>query len=182
MQKEFEIDIRWTAFPLHTDTPEEGKTLEDLFEGRNIDIDQMMAHLKQVASGLGLPFGDRKMTYNSRLAQELSKWAESRDKGHEFHNAMFRAYFVDGQNIGKGDVLIEVAESINLNGKDAQKIIQERTYKQAVDSDWKRSSELRVNAVPTFLFDRQVLVGAQKYESLEKLMISNNVKRRTLNS
>jgi len=142
----------------------------------------MIAHLKQVASRLGLPFGDRKMTYNSRLAQELGKWAESRDKGHEFHNAMFRTYFVDGHNIGKADVLIEVAESINLNGKDAHKIIQGRTYKEAVNSDWKRSYELKVSAVPTFLFNHQVLVGAQKYESLEKLMISNNVKRRTLNS
>ena len=142
----------------------------------------MMAHLKQVASGLGLPFGDRKMTYNSRLAQELGKWAESRDKGHEFHNAMFRAYYVGGQNIGRVDVLVEIAESINLNGKDAQKIIQERTYMEAVDLDWKRSYELRVSAVPTFLFNHQILVGAQKYEILEKLMISNNVKRRTLNS
>jgi len=123
------------AFPLHPGTPEEGKTLEELFKDRDVDIDQVMAHLKQVASGLGLPFGDRKRTYNSRLAQELGKWAESRDKGHEFHNAMFRAYFVDGQNIGKADVLIEVAESINLNGKDAHKVIQGRTYKEAVDSD-----------------------------------------------
>jgi len=143
------------AFPLHPGTPEEGKTLEELFKDRDVDIDQVMAHLKQVASGLGLPFGDRKRTYNSRLAQELGKWAES---------------------------IIEVAESINLNGKDAHKVIQGRTYKEAVDSDWKRSYELKVNAVPTFLFHHQVLIGAQIYESLENLMISNNVKRRTLNS
>ena len=180
--KEFEIDIRWTAFPLHPDTPEEGKTLEDLFKGRNIDIDQAMAHLKQVASGLGLPLGDRKMTYNSRLAQELGKWAESKDKGHEFHNAVFRAYFVDGQNIGKANVLVKVAESINLSGKDALKVIQNRTYREAVDLDWKRSYELRVNAVPTFLFDDQRLVGAQKYEVLENLLLSNNPKRRNLNT
>ena len=141
----------------------------------------MMAHLKQVASGLGLPFGDRKMTYNSRLAQEVGKWAESRDKGHEFHNSIFRAYFVDGQNIGKVNVLVEVAESINLNGKEAQKIIQDRTYREAVDLDWKRSYELRITAVPTFLFNHQVIVGAQKYEALEKLLISNNVKRRHVN-
>ena len=179
IQKEFEIDIRWTAFPLHRDTPEQGKTLEELFKGRNIDIDQTMAHLKQVARGLGLPFGDRKMTYNSRLAQELGKWAESKGKGHEFHNATFIAYFVDGKNIGTADVLIGVAESIKLNGKDAEKAIQERAYKEAVDSDWKRSYELKVNAVPTFLFDSQVLVGAQKYETLERLMVSDNIKRRT---
>jgi predicted DsbA family dithiol-disulfide isomerase len=140
-----------------------------------------MAHLKQVASGLGLPFGDRKMTYNSRLAQELGKWAESRDKGHEFHNSIFRSYFVDGQNIGKADVLVNVAESINLSGKDALKVIQDRAYREAVDSDWKRSYELRVTAVPTFLFGNQFLVGAQKYEVLEKLLLSYNVKRRTCN-
>ena len=182
IKKEFEIDIRWTAFPLHRDTPEEGKTLEELFKGRDIDIDRTMAHLKQVASGLGLPFGDRKMTYNSRLAQELGKWAESRDKGHEFHNSIFRSYFVDGQNIGKVDVLVNVAESISLNGKDALKVIQDRAYREAVDSDWKRSCELRVTAVPTFLFCNQFLVGAQKYEALEKLLLSNNVKRRTCNT
>lgn len=138
-----------------------------------------MANLKQVASELGLPFGDRKMTYNSRLAQELGKWAESKGKGHEFHNAMFIAYFVDGKNIFKADILAEIAESINLNGKDAHKVIQDRSYKEAVDVDWKRSYEFRINAVPTFLFNHQVLVGAQKYESLEKLMVSNNVARRT---
>ena len=122
------------------------------------------------------------MTYNSRLAQELGKWAESRDKGHEFHNSIFRSYFVDGQNIGKADVLVNVAESINLSGKDALKVMQDRVYREAVDSDWKRSYELRVTAVPTFLFGNQFLVGAQKYEVLEKLLLSNNVKRRTCNT
>ncbi len=141
-----------------------------------------MAHLKQVAIGLGLPFGDRKMTYNSRLAQELGKWAESRNKGHEFHNSIFRAYFEDGQNIGKVNVLLAVVESINLSGKDALKVLKDRTYREAVDMDWKRSYELRITAAPTFLFNNQLLVGAQKYEVMEKLLLSNNVKRRTLNT
>ena len=180
LQKDFEINIQWTAFPLHPDTPEQGRTLEELFAGRNIDIDQMMDHLKQVASKLGLPFGERKKTYNSRLAQELGKFAEQKGKGDEFHKAAFRAYFVNGQNIGKISSLIELAESIHLNGKDAHKIIQDRTYKNAVDLDWKRSYELGVTAVPTFLFNNQRLVGAQNFETLEKLLMSNNVKRRNL--
>jgi predicted DsbA family dithiol-disulfide isomerase len=141
----------------------------------------MMDHLKQVASKLGLPFGERKKTYNSRLAQELGKFAEQKGKGDEFHKTMFRAYFVDGQNIGKPSILIELAESIHLNGKDAHKIIQDRTYKNAVDLDWKRSYELGVTAVPTFLFNNQRLVGAQNFETLEKLLLSNNVKKRNSN-
>jgi predicted DsbA family dithiol-disulfide isomerase len=154
--------------------------LEELFAGRNMDIDQMMAHLKQVAFKLGLPFGERKKTYNSRLAQELGKFAEQKGKGDEFHKTMFRAYFVDGQNIGEPSILVELAESIHLSGKDAQKVIHDRTYKDAVDLDWKRSYESGVTAVPTFLFNNQRLVGAQNFETLEKFLLSNNVKKRNL--
>jgi predicted DsbA family dithiol-disulfide isomerase len=31
----------------------------------------------------------RKKTYNSRLAQELGKWAETKGKGDEYHDAVF---------------------------------------------------------------------------------------------
>jgi predicted DsbA family dithiol-disulfide isomerase len=50
-----------------------------------MDIEGVKLRLKQVADELGLPLGDRKMTFNSRLAQELAKWAESKGKGDEFH-------------------------------------------------------------------------------------------------
>lgn len=138
----------------------------------------MLAHLKNVAGDLGLPFGDREMTYNSRLAQELGKWAESKGKGDAFHNAVFRAYFVNGENIAKVPVLVRTAESFNLSGEDALAILQDRTYKDAVDLDWQRSYELKVTAVPTFVYNHQTLVGAQSYQALEKLLLSNNVKKR----
>jgi predicted DsbA family dithiol-disulfide isomerase len=138
----------------------------------------MSNHLKQVAHGFGLPFGQRTMTYNSRLAQELGKWAESEGQGHEFHNAVFRAYFAEGLNIGKPHVLVKVAESVNLNGKDAMDTIQSRTWREAVDLDWKRSYEKSVTAVPTFVFNDQILEGAQKYEALEKILLSYKVERR----
>jgi len=60
LQKEYEIQIRWIAFPLHPETPEEGLTLEELFAGRNIDIDKARERLRQVAHELGLPLGERK--------------------------------------------------------------------------------------------------------------------------
>jgi predicted DsbA family dithiol-disulfide isomerase len=138
----------------------------------------MMDHLKQVASRLELPFGNRKKTYNSRLAQELGKFAEREGKGDEFHKAVFKAYFVDGQNIGKTSILMEITESIHIDVKDAQKVIQDRIYKNAVDLDWKRSYELGVTAVPTFLFNNQRLVGAQDFKTLEKLLLSNNVQKK----
>lgn len=82
--------------------------------------------------------------------------------------------FVDGQNIAKIPVPITMAESINLSGAEAQKIIQERSCKEAVDLDWKRSYEFKINAIPTFVFNYETLVGAQKYETLEMLVLNGH--------
>jgi len=141
----------------------------------------MMTILNKIAKRLGLPFGEPKNMYNSCLAQELGKWAESKGKGLEFHKAVFRAYFVKGQHIGEVHVLVKLAESVNLNGKDAQKIIQDRTYREAIYSDWKRSYELNVTEIPTFLFNHQALVGAQPYETLRNFLLPNKVEKRNQN-
>ncbi len=178
MRKNFEVEIQWKAFPLHPETPEEGLTLEKLFAGRNIDIPQAMARLKKVAKELGLPLGERKKTYNSRLAQELGKWAETKGKGDQFHDAVFRAYFVDGKNIAKADVLVKLAKTAGLPEKDAGEILQTRAFKEAVDSDWALCEKMGISAVPTFVLDQQSLVGAQPYEALEQLLMGNGVKRK----
>ena len=178
MRKNFEIEVRWTAFPLHPDTPEDGLTLEELFAGRSIDINKMMLRLKQVGDELGLPLGERKKTYNSRLAQELAKWAESKGKGDSFHEAVFRAYFVDGKNIGKVDELVTLARSVDLPEKEARSVLESRPFKEAVDDDWSRSRALGITGVPTFVVDHQAIVGAQPYEVLDEFLKTCGVKRR----
>ena len=118
-----------------------------------------------------LPYnGDRNMSYNSRPAQELAKWAESRGKGYEIHDPLFRAYFVDVKNIGRREVLTAIAGRVGLPKDEAEEALISRSFKDAVDTDWKRCAELGVTAVPTFLIGRYALVGAHPYEELEKLV------------
>ena len=120
----------------------------------------------------GLPYNaERKMSYNSRLAQELAKWAESEGKGDKIHDTLFRAYFVDAKNIGKREVLVEIAEQVGLPPNEAMDVLLSRSFKQAVDADWKRCVAFGVNAVPTFLAGRFMMVGAHPYENLEQLVI-----------
>jgi len=179
LKKNFEVTIQWRAFPLHPETPEEGRTLEELFAGRNIDIPQMLNRLKMVADELGLPWGERRKTYNSRLAQELGKWAESKGKGDEFHQAVFRAYFVDGKNIAKLDVLLDLADSVELPSPEAEEVLRQRAFKKAVDEDWALCYKLGITAVPTFVINGQSVVGAQPYTILEELLRKSGVKKRT---
>jgi predicted DsbA family dithiol-disulfide isomerase len=178
LKKKYEVQVRWVAFPLHPETPEDGQTLEELFAGRSADIEGMKKRLRQVADDLGLPLGDRKKTFNSRLAQELAKWAEVQGKGDPFHAAVFRAYYVDGKNIGKVDELVQLALSLGLSEKEARHVLESRAFKEAVDADWSRSRALGITAVPTFLVGRQAIVGFQPYEVLDKLLKANQIKKR----
>jgi len=119
----------------------------------------------------GLPFNaERNMSYNSRLAQELAKWAESKGKAEEIANALFRAYFVDVKNIGKAEVLAQIAECNDLPKDEATDVLLSRKYKDAVDDDWRRCAAFGVNAVPTFLAGKYLMVGAQPYEELKRLI------------
>ncbi len=137
----------------------------------------MMRHLKKTAAELALPFGERTKTYNSRLLQELGLWAESKNKGDVFHYAAFKAYFVDGKNIAKIPVLVDLAASVDLPGEEAAAVLATRAFKAAVDADWNLSQEKKITAVPSFVMNQNTLVGAQPYGMLVKLMEANGVKK-----
>ena len=121
------------------------------------------------------------MTFNSRLAQELGKWAEQMGSGQAFHDAVFRAYFAGGRNIAQINILADIAASVGLDAKEAQDVIAARTFKEAVDTDWIRSYESGATAVPTFLMNGQTLVGAQRFKALADFMLQNNVNPRRRN-
>jgi predicted DsbA family dithiol-disulfide isomerase len=135
----------------------------------------MLHQLKQRADKLGLPFGERHKTFNSRLAQELGLWAEDRGYGHAFHITAFKAYFADGKNLALLPVLITLAESCGLPPAEAEEVLVKRSYKAAVDRDWDDSRRLQITAVPTFIMNNSRLVGAQGYTTLQGLMLQHGV-------
>jgi len=138
----------------------------------------MFQKIKRVADELGLPLGERKRTYNSRRAQELAKWAEAQGKGDEYHEAVFRLYFVEGKNIGKVGELIRLARSLGLSGEEAQAVLEAGTFGGEVDEDWSRAQRMGITAVPTFVMHQQSMVGAQPYDILEQWCKALKVNRR----
>ena len=172
LRKEHGVKVQWVHFPLHPDTPQEGRSLEDLFRGRGYDVAKMQAQMRARMEAEGLPYGDRRMTYNSRLAQELGKWADTQPGGEAIHDALFKAYFVDGRNIGDADVLLKIAKSIGLPEEGAREVLEKRTFKHAVDADWDKSRQYGVTGVPTFVAGQRGVVGAQPYETLVQLIES----------
>lgn len=162
------MQIRWIPFPLHPETPQEGRSLAELFAGR--DIEPMKRQMRKLMAEAGLEYGERTYTYNSRLAQELAKWADTQEGGQVIHDALYRAYFVDNINLSDIGALVKIASDLNLDGILARQIIEQRSFREAVDTDWERARQLGITGVPTFYKNDLAVVGCQPYETLERFV------------
>ncbi len=164
------MKINWVHFPLHPQTPPEGQSIAELFAGRDVDLAAMYTRMKALMDEEGLPYGQRTHTYNSRLAQELGKWADTQTGGEAAHDALYKAYFVEGQNIGDIDVLLEIADAVGLPVEAAGTVLRERTFKAAVDEDWQKSRQYGITGVPTYVAGGYGVTGAQPYATLVKFV------------
>ena len=157
-------------FPLHPETPEEGRSLESLFAGRGYDLDVMHERMVTLMAEEELPYGRRTHTYNSRLAQELAAWGDGQPGGDALHGALYRAYFVDGRNLSDIDVLVSLAEAVGLLGSQARQILEHRTMRELVDEHWSTSTRAGITGVPTFEVGGYRAVGAQQEKVLRHLV------------
>jgi predicted DsbA family dithiol-disulfide isomerase len=178
LKRTFEIAVRLVHFPLHPETPVEGRSMAELYAGRSTDPEAMYRRMKTLMDAEGLPYGRRTHTYNSRLAQELGSWAVTQPGGEAFHDPVYRAYFVDGRNIGDAGILVEIAGSVGLDEAAARAVLETRSFKDAVDADWAKSHEYGISGVPTFVAGGYGAVGAQPYEVLEQLLEKVGAPRR----
>ena len=138
----------------------------------------MYTRMKALMDAEGLPYGRRTHTYNSRLAQELAKWADSRPGFEAIHGALYRAYFVDGRNLADLQVLLEVAQSAGLSLEEARQVLAERTFKPAVDADWQKAQQYGITAVPSFVAGQYKLAGAQPYNVLAEQLVVAGAQRK----
>lgn len=141
-----------------------------MFGGRGRNLSAMHQRMADLMRAEGLPYSERTHTYNSRLAQELGKWADSQHGFDAIHDALFAAYFVEGRNISDVEELVRLAASIGLPADEARSVLTERRFRNEVDQDWQRSTQSGVTGVPTFDAGGRRVVGAQPYEVLEQLV------------
>jgi len=170
LRQTYDLDFVLVHFPLHPETPAQGMSMAELYAGRSVDPEAMYQRMKKLMDAEGLPYGRRTHTYNSRLAQELGKWADTQPGGAAIHDALYKAYFVDAKNIGDSAVLVALAAAVGLPADEARAVLKERRFKDAVDADWQLSSQYGVTGVPTFAAGGYGVVGAQPYEVIAQML------------
>jgi predicted DsbA family dithiol-disulfide isomerase len=169
LKKEYAIDDKWVSYELHPETPPAGMLLSERFKGYDLSsfYDQLRARGKEV----GVAFGTHTILSNSKLALMASEFARDQGQYESFHENMFHAYFTKGLDIGKPDVIADVAKKSGLDEKETLSAIRDGRYTSRLNETRKEASLIGLTGVPLFVIEnKHKIVGAQPIETFRDLL------------
>jgi len=137
------------------------------------DITRMMGHLRTMGAAFGITFADRPLLSNSRLALQAVEFARDSAKFHEYHQALFTAYFSEGLDIGDLNVLRQIARDTDLDPDAMAQAIKSGKYLPKLTEGQEYAARRGVTGVPTFFIGmKKTIVGAQPLEVFRKALRS----------
>ena len=87
-------------------------------------------------TGFGQSIAKRTHTYNSRLAQELRKWADAQLGVEAVHGALYCAYFIDNINVGDVEEMLMIVAALDLDGEGARHVLESHNFSDTIEDDW----------------------------------------------
>jgi len=160
LAQEFDIAAEWLPFEIHPETPPGGALLTEHLP--HIDWDDLYRNLRSAGKEYGIVFGRVRMLPNSRMALEASEYARDHGAHGALHEALFRAYFTDLQDIGNRAVLLDIARSVGLDPGGLEAALDAGTYRDRLDQTQRAARRRDITAVPAFIInDCCSIVGAQ---------------------
>lgn len=141
------------------------------------DIDQASITCNQRGKPYGIIFGDMALLSNTRLSLEAAEYAREHGAYHVFHNAVFKACFTDGENIGDMDVLLDVGESCGLDRAGLQASLEEHQYAEFVAQGSEAARSAGVTALPMFIIEGLPPITGAVHESIFRKALQEAVRR-----
>ena len=120
----------------------------------------------------GLPHAETiELVPNSRRALVLAEYAREVGRFDEVHSRLFRAYWVEGRDIGSDDVLLAVAADAGLDPGEASARLGDPGLLRIVQEQTNEALGHGAGGVPAWAIDERVLVpGAQPHEVFERVL------------
>ncbi|WP_285788659.1 DsbA family oxidoreductase [Micromonospora sp. NBRC 101691] len=129
---------------------------------------QMADHVAGVAAGVGLKLDfDRAVTANTFDAHRLIRFADGQGRAADMIEALFRAHFTDGVDIGSRPALASLAATVGLDATEVRDLLDSDTGVAELRAELAEARSIGVSSVPTFvLAGKYAVSGAQEPETL----------------
>lgn len=106
----------------------------------------------------------------SRRAHEAAEYAREHDAFGAMRVALFRAFFVEGRNLGDVDTLVDVGTSVGLDAPAFRDALAAGRYTQRVVELEAVAAHFGVSAVPTVVIGQLAVQGVQPYDMLRRVL------------
>jgi predicted DsbA family dithiol-disulfide isomerase len=170
MRPEVPVDKTWRPYQLNPDMPAGGVAAEAFWLekfGAPTLIEERRAAVRQAGASVGIAFAFDRIAHepNSLDAHRVVRFAAREGKADDMVEALLRAHFLDGRDIGDRATLAAIAGETALDARAASEFLASEGERDAVLAEGSNAREFGVTAVPCFVFERQYAVaGAQEPE------------------
>ncbi|MEE2922792.1 MAG: DsbA family oxidoreductase [Pseudomonadota bacterium] len=176
---DLEVELIFRPFELDPTIPAEGVDykahMQEKF-GSDAGKDRanaMRQALIDYGEADGIPYRFDQITRrpNSFNAHRLVRWAQGQQKGAAAKEALFKAYFSDGRDIGETEVLVDIAREIDLDPGIVAELLPTDADVQNVRNEEALFQQMGISGVPTYIANRRVAVqGAETAEKLARFL------------
>lgn len=165
------FDLRWRPLSIHPAVPSDGLPVEELGYAPD-EWARVRREVREQAEETGVDLDLPDFVANSHEALQAAEFAK--DVGPESfrrtHRALFRAYFVDGRNLGRREVLLEVCGEAGLDREGLENALDDDRYADELRRAEEEASRYEIEGTPTLLFGRHKVVGAAPAEVMEEAL------------
>ena len=170
LQSELKFEIFWKPYELHPEIPQEGydKKLYMLQKFGSSGVRSPYEEITKVGESVGFEFNfsKTKRIPNTFMAHRLLWKAEQCNLQNELSEALFKAYFTDGLDIGSKEILSNISHSVGMNKENSITFLESKEGGQEVADLEMHFIERSIGAVPTyFINDKYIIQGGQEPET-----------------
>lgn len=174
MRPELPVQVHWRPFFLNPHMPPEGIDRATYLRRKfGTDARQVYARIEESgrADGIAFAFDRMPRTPSTLLAHRLILLAEEQGRADALIRALFRALFETGRDVGRPEVLAEIADEAGLDPAEVTEFLAGDRLAAEVSAAHRQAARIGIHGVPVFIFDRdQAISGAQPPEVLAGLL------------
>lgn len=170
-----DVTINWHAFQLNPDMPAAGMSIESYLAakfGSAERAENAYATIARAGHSERIAFNFEAMARmpNTIQSHRLLRLASRYQRQAPIAEALFQAFFVDGEDIGDNETLIRIAVRAGFNGPDVKHFLEGDEDRGAVLSADIRARRMGVKAVPSYIINGAYSIsGAQEPEAFYPL-------------
>lgn len=162
--------VRWRPFELNPGLPLEGVDRKAYMAAKfGEGYPQVEERVATIGRFENIPFdfGRIARVPNTLNAHRLIRWAETRGRQNAVVDALFKAFFVEGRDVGSPSVLAQIAAGSGLPAHDAEIFLASQEFAVEIKEDEGSADRAGIRFVPYFILNgRWTIRGAEDPDTM----------------